>query len=164
MPGRAAARDLLASTLSSMKAPPVNLGVICEWLNIEVYVMPCGAFGAMFARHGERKFLLANDTLPQGRFRFSIAHELGHFLLNHKPLTHIDEERSPRLERQADAFAAELLLPESFLRADCGTHTSAELAKRYRVSLQSLLIRLKELGLQTLPPRQKRQKETGYFS
>jgi Zn-dependent peptidase ImmA (M78 family) len=147
MPGRSAAKALLASTLPLMKAPPVNLGIICKWLDVEVYTMPCEAFGAAFVRRGDRKLLLANDRLTQGRFRFSIAHELGHYLLNHELITRVDEERSPNLERQADVFAAELLLPERFLSVDRKIFTSVELVKRYKVSRQALSIRLEELRL-----------------
>ena len=146
-PGKNAARNLLAFTLPLMKAPPVNLGIICKWLNVEVYIMPCDAFGAMFALYEDKKFLLANERLPLGRFRFSIAHELGHLLLNHKPLTHINEKRSPRLEREADVFASELLLPEHLLRSDCKARAREELARLYRVSRQTLAIRMEELGL-----------------
>ena len=142
-----AAADLLDSTLSLMKAPPVNLGAICDWLGIEVYAMPCDSFGAMFSLRDGKKFLMANEKLPQGRFRFSIAHELGHVLLNHEPLKHVYEQREPAAERQADSFAAELLLPERFLRGDCANYTVQELAMRYKVSRQSLELRLNNLGL-----------------
>jgi len=142
-----AAKNLLDSTLSLMKAPPVNLGIICDWLGIEVYTKPCDAFGAMFSLREGKKFLMANAKLPQGRFRFSIAHELGHVLLDHKPLKHIFERREPAVERQADSFAAELLLPERFLRGDCANYTVPELAGRYKVSRQSLELQLNNLGL-----------------
>ena len=146
----AAARDLLAATLPLMKkAPPVNLGIICDHLGIEVYTMPCDAFGAIFSysRQGGKKCLLANEKLQQGRFRFSIAHELGHILLGHEPLKHIYEQRKPADERQADSFAAELLLPEQFLRGDCADYTMPELATRYKVSRSSLELQLGSLGL-----------------
>ena len=146
-----AAGDLLASIAPLIKAPPVNLGIICDRLGIEVYTMPCDAFGAMFLLRGDKKFLLANEKLPQGRFRFSIAHELGHILLNHEPLKHIYERRKPSVERQADSFAAELLLPERFLRGDCANYTALELAKRYKVSRQSLELRLNDLALSPKP-------------
>jgi Zn-dependent peptidase ImmA (M78 family) len=146
---KAAAQKLLASTSALMKAPPVNLGVICDWLSIEVYVMPCHAFGAALSCDG--RHILANSKLPAGRFRFSVAHELGHFLLGHKPGRFIGV-KSPGDERQADLFAAELLLPEELLRADCAQQTLTSpvltaLVRRYRVSRQALDIRLKKLGL-----------------
>lgn len=130
-----------------MTAPPVNLRVICDHLNIEVYTMPCTAFCALLTRRGEGAWtMMVNSRLPQGRFRFSIAHELGHCLLHHDPVVHIDGKRSPLQERQADIFAAELLLPEEYLRADLVACSFSELARRYRVSRQALEIRLKNLG------------------
>ena len=58
--------------------------------------------------------ILYNDTIPsQSRIAFTIAHELGHLFLAH-------EEGSPRTEREADAFAASLLMPEAVIRfLDC---------------------------------------------
>ena len=117
--GDDAVRSLLDATLPLMQAPPVNLGVICRWLGIEVYAQPCRAFGALFLLRGGRGVLLVNSSLPQGRARFSIAHELGHLLLRHNPLGRIGEPRDPDQERQADRFASELLMPESLMyRAD----------------------------------------------
>jgi Zn-dependent peptidase ImmA (M78 family) len=148
MPENAAAKKLLDAALPLMRTPPpVNLGIICGCLDIEVYSMPCKSFGAVFSESGGRRRLLVNSRLPRGRFRFSIAHELGHFLLKHEPLTHIGEKRSPALEREADIFASELLLPEDLLRADCAHRTVPDIARRYIVSRQALEIRMKTLGL-----------------
>jgi len=144
---KSAAAGLLDSTLPFMNAPPVNLGKICDWLGVEVYTMPCESFGAMFSLRDGKKFLMVNERLQQGRFRFSIAHELGHILLNHEPIRHIYEERERAIEAQADAFAAELLLPERFLRGDCAKYTVAELIRRYKVSRQSLELQLSSLRL-----------------
>jgi hypothetical protein len=144
---KTAARKLLARTLPLMRTPPVNLGVICECLNIEVYTMPCESFGAAFSCIGGKGCLLVNSRLPQSRLRFSIAHELGHFLLKHEPLTQIGGERSPAVEREADAFASELLLPEELLRADCARYTVPDIVRRYKVSRQALEIRMKTLGI-----------------
>jgi Zn-dependent peptidase ImmA (M78 family) len=146
---KAAARELLVSTSALTNAPPVNLGMICDWLSVEVYTMPCDAFGAALSPAGGH--ILANSRLPPGRFRFSVAHELGHFLLGHEPARFVGA-RSRRDERQADLFAAELLLPEEVLRADCAGRALtppvlAALARRYRVSVQALGIRLKGLKL-----------------
>jgi len=78
--------------------------------------------------------------------------ELGHLALNHKPLSHILEVRTPQIEREADEFAAEILLPERLLSADRERRHGAvslsleELAGRYRVSHQALAIRLGEFA------------------
>ena len=96
--------------------------------------------------------MMVNERQPQGRLRFSVAHELGHAALNHKPLSHILEARTPQIEREADEFAAEILLPERLLSVDRECRHGAvalpmsELARRYRVSHQALAIRLGEFA------------------
>ena len=144
--GDDAVRSLLDATLPLMQAPPVNLGVICRWLGIEVYAQPCRAFGALFLLREGRGVLLVNSSLPQGRARFSIAHELGHLLLRHNPLGRIGEPRDPDQERQADRFASELLMPESLLREDCDKLSFEALCRRYRVSRQAMRIRLENVA------------------
>ena len=144
--GDDAVQSLLDATLPLMQAPPVNLGVICRWLGIEVYAQPCRAFGALFLLREGRGVLLVNSSLPQGRARFSIAHELGHLLLRHNPLGRIGEPRDPDQERQADRFASELLMPESLLREDCDKLSFEALCRRYRVSRQAMRIRLESVA------------------
>ena len=139
-------QSLLDATLPLMQAPPVNLGVICRWLGLEVYAQPCRAFGALFLLREGRGVLLVNSSLPQGRARFSIAHELGHLLLRHNPLGRIGEPRDPDQERQADRFASELLMPESLLREDCEKLPFEVLCRRYRVSRQAMRIRLESVA------------------
>ena len=143
--GDDAVQSLLDATLPLMQAPPVNLGVICRWLGIEVYAQPCRAFGALFLLREGRGVLLVNSSLSQGRARFSIAHELGHLLLRHNPLGRIGEPRDPDQERQADRFASELLMPESLLREDCEKLPFEVLCRRYRVSHQAMRIRLESV-------------------
>ena len=143
--GDDAVQSLLDATLPLMQAPPVNLGVICRWLGIEVYAQPCSAFGALFLIREGRGVLLVNSSLSQGRARFSIAHELGHLLLRHNPLGRIGEPRDPDQERQADRFASELLMPESLLREDCEKLPFEVLCRRYRVSHQAMRIRLESV-------------------
>ena len=145
---KTAAGALLSATRHLMGAvPPVNLGVVCAHLGIEVYTMPCSSFGAVFSR-SSALFILANSNLKQGRFRFSVAHELGHFTLNHPSSFILADgrrvQRDARLERQADIFASELLLPEALLRSDLERweFSATDLAKRYRGSRQALEIKL----------------------
>ncbi|WP_246430558.1 ImmA/IrrE family metallo-endopeptidase [Streptomyces rectiverticillatus] len=58
---------------------------------------------------------LLNSTVPGDRFRFSLAHELGHVVMHTGP-------GDPRLqEQQADQFAAEFLMPHGSVLADLRT-------------------------------------------
>ena len=72
--------------------------------------------GAAFVR--DREILVSDRVLNHnGRFRFTCAHELGHVLLHqkHAAVFHETHElpylEAIRLERQADQFAAAILMP-----------------------------------------------------
>jgi Zn-dependent peptidase ImmA (M78 family)/DNA-binding XRE family transcriptional regulator len=79
------------------------------------------------------------------RHRFSAAHELGHLVL------HSASTGDIRQEREADAFAAELLTPRTSIlpllpkRMDLAQ--LADLSRAWGVSLKSLIYRCRELGL-----------------
>lgn len=106
------------------------------------------------------------------RQRFTIAHELGHYLLHEGEVVHFDGARpglmvnlrsessaagDSDLEREANLFAAELLMPARFLEADERINSIdlldddpavlKELASEYCVSSQALTYRLANLGL-----------------
>ncbi len=104
-------------------------------------------------------------TVPKGletRKRFSIAHELGHFEMHREEQavwncsssqmsdwSHVPLVRN--LEREANEFAAEFLMPELFLKTELrGTPPSLDflksLAQRYWVSLSALSIRYTQLA------------------
>ena len=100
------------------------------------------------------------------RRRFTVAHELGHLLLHEYGQIHVDRGFRVRLrssvssegidqdEMEANRFAAEILMPLDFLRADIAKRVFdladdrelQALAKRYGVSTQALAIRLNGLG------------------
>lgn len=80
------------------------------------------------------------------RHRFTAAHELGHLLMHH--------EMAPgeiKTEREADAFAAELLAPADDITAELGSRPRinelTEIGRRWGVSVKSLVKRSSELGL-----------------
>jgi Zn-dependent peptidase ImmA (M78 family) len=96
-----------------------------------------------------------NDTLPPmvfldpklsgDRWRWTLAHELGHVVLHHHLPIPPDEKD---MEKEAHRFASELLLPHRDVWAHLGHLTMARLAqlKRvWRVSMRSLVIRATEL-------------------
>jgi Zn-dependent peptidase ImmA (M78 family) len=82
-----------------------------------------------------------NATHTWCRRRFTIAHEIGHMLLEHGCNENGDD--STVNETEANQFAAELLVPTTFIKKDfeiiCNVQ---ELAKLYRVSEQTLTIKL----------------------
>ena len=80
------------------------------------------------------------------RLRFSVAHELGHLVL-HSAL----KGNIPGIEVEADAYAAELLLPEVAMRREIikpvTLTTLADLKPRWKVSIQALVRRAYTLNI-----------------
>lgn len=78
---------------------------------------------------------------------FTIAHEIGHIVLDHLSIP--DELKSPedrKLEDlEADEFAGRLLLPEELVLS-CNFVSIASVAKYYNVSNSALVKRLQYLG------------------
>ncbi len=82
-----------------------------------------------------------NQHSPKDRYRFSLAHELGHIIMHALP--------TPEVEEQADRFAAEFLLPERDVRSDLTDLTLAKLAQLklyWKTSMAALLKRAEDLG------------------
>lgn len=80
------------------------------------------------------------------RKRFTLAHELGHMVL--QPSPDIDGEKA------AHRFAGAFLMPADVLRAEVGAHRSSlsigelvVLKERFGVSIQALAYRCKDLGI-----------------
>ncbi len=55
-----------------------------------------------------RDIVIYNDRHAQSRIRFTLAHEIGHIILEHTALT-------PHCEQEVNAFAAHLLAPMSLI-------------------------------------------------
>lgn len=107
-------------------------------------------------REGEQPHFVCayNVTEPDYRQRFTIAHELGHVLLGHVSKgkkAKRDDNFNPRGdwdEVDANAFAAELLMPEAHVREKVRTETNiSELARFFGVSPTAIRNRLKNLGI-----------------
>lgn len=86
-----------------------------------------------------RHIILYNDDpeVPLGRKRFTIAHELGHFFLQH-------ERETDQAETEADLFASQLLMPLPVLNALHFTEAEA-IARVCQTSLQASEYILKKL-------------------
>ena len=91
-----------------------------------------------------------DNTTSRGRVRFTIAHELGHIFLGH-PLIDghhartIDTAR-PETERDADIFAARLLMPSCVIWG-LGLHTAEEIKDAFDVSYTAAQIRAERMAI-----------------
>jgi Zn-dependent peptidase ImmA (M78 family) len=107
------------------------------------------------------KFILVNSESSKGRQHFTIAHELYHLYLDENPHPHIcrKDGKKDKAEVMADAFASALLLPsdgvmkaiptEEIKSRNISLATVFSLEQYFRVSHQSVLFRLRRLGLMT---------------
>lgn len=116
------------------------------------------AFEGMLARDpGDHKVwgIAYNGKSRPERQRFTIAHELGHFILHRsqqqnfncdKQSVHTGIDTLRDIEREADDFASNLLMPGDLLRACISNQridfrVLGDIAKRFQVSLEALCIR-----------------------
>lgn len=115
---------------------------------------------ALLLINGEESIICVNKSHHIHRRRFSIAHEIAHFLLHKDDAPYFDKDceiyfrantaESPDIikEIEANQFAAELLMPLSMVRNDLSRTpppTASELAKKYQVSEQAMTFRLASL-------------------
>ena len=103
--------------------------------------------------NGPRPFVfLASEKDSSTRARFDVAHEIGHLVL-HRGVGQEDIEDPKtlyRVEMEANRFAGALLLPQqSFPNEVFTTRLDAfvELKKRWKVSIQAMVHRCKDLGI-----------------
>lgn len=122
---------------------------LLRWVERAGCFVVCGDFqsaidGVTLKCPGMPPCIFLNRSQSVDRLRYTLAHELGHIVMHQVP--------SNTMEDEANIFAAELLMPEDQIRADLsGRHitlaTLAALKPVWRVSMQALLVRAKELGL-----------------
>jgi Zn-dependent peptidase ImmA (M78 family) len=165
--------DLLTS--NNITTAPVDIGKIAKSLQLEIVKQDADdkISGMLVNDFGNKKALIGvNRKHHINRQRFTIAHEIGHFLLHHFQGVHFDGENTglqinfrddksasgeDLYEREANLFAAELLMPRTLLEADISKIknlslidkddlTLKSLADKYKVSVRAITYRLAYLG------------------
>lgn len=149
---------------------PVDVFEIARQKGITVTpVNTLGEVSGLFVINDKMSHISYNANEPETRQRFTVAHELAHSLLHskHIPLfvdkpekifyRNIDSSSGEyQMEREANAFAAALLMPNALLQGelkksaldmDMASNLTDHLAKRFNVSEQAMTFRLTNLGL-----------------
>jgi Zn-dependent peptidase ImmA (M78 family)/transcriptional regulator with XRE-family HTH domain len=103
--------------------------------------------------NGPRPFVfLASDKGSASRARFDAAHELGHLIL-HRGIGAEDLENPKvlkEIEREANRFAGAFLLPRKSFPNEVYTprlDAFVELKRRWKVAIQAMVYRCKDLGI-----------------
>jgi Zn-dependent peptidase ImmA (M78 family)/DNA-binding XRE family transcriptional regulator len=142
--------------------PPIKVDDLCRRCGVLLLrrSFPEALSGLIFA-YEEGAVIGVNSEHPETRQRFTIAHELGHYLLGHHERSgdyddrfHIDlNEGTPpgfdwRAERSANDFAADLLMPRRMIAAEFEkSQDPTTLASKFKVSQVAMGFRLVNLGL-----------------
>ncbi len=145
---------------------PIDPIFIAQRLGVHVYSMalkPEVDGMLKFDKVGEPPVIFIPNDASKNRRRFSVAHELGHFIAQLRmepsgstkvPKTDVfyrdPDSRTAKnpLEVFSNQFAAALLMPENYVRALVTEGKSdLSLARYFEVSLEAISHRLKNLGL-----------------
>lgn len=95
-----------------------------------------------------------NSQHPEVRQRYTLGHELGHYL-NHRDsvksfedTVYFRNKQKSSMEYMADQFAARLLMPENDVNelVKSGVKTVKEMSLKFGVSLEAMKYRLEQLG------------------
>ncbi|MEY1230982.1 helix-turn-helix domain-containing protein [Proteus terrae] len=100
-----------------------------------------GLSGVSYNIHGLPPLVFINKNQPMDRYRFTLAHELGHLVMHKSP--------SPTMEVEADGFASEFLLPTNDIKRDLKDITlekAAYLKPYWRASMGALFYKAKQTG------------------
>jgi Zn-dependent peptidase ImmA (M78 family) len=156
---------------SLTRLPPVDVEKIARNQNIEIHIEDLKGISGLIYQDGNKVVIGVNKNDALTRQRFTIAHELGHYFLHTQNSLHIDKGMTIKLrdhisseavdvdEIEANAFAAELLMPAKMLQEDFRHYPKTfeyeqesldgiidDLAKKYKVSRQAITVRLSSLG------------------
>lgn len=160
--------EFIDKYISNQSTFPINIKEIIKGENIiiEERKLSDGLSGLLIIK-GKSKLIGVDDTHGKERQRFTLAHELGHFVLHNEESSLFTDvqlfkrqsegytTREERMEQEANYFAASILMPESLVKKEvnsmnCDLHDDvniATLANKFEVSLSAMTFRLINLGI-----------------
>ncbi len=168
-PNHASAEALRILEECNITEPPVDVGAVARRLGATVtYEVFKEDLSGVLVKKPGHIVIGVNSFHAKSRQRFTVAHECGHLMLNHKGEVFVDQtvmRRDARSSQAADPheiaanqFAAELLMPTHFViaavqrwqtkRPEQSPSLLVEvLAQEFQVSPQAMEYRLTNLGM-----------------
>jgi Zn-dependent peptidase ImmA (M78 family) len=152
-------RALQAELVSAgVGAVPIDVNAAARYLGLHVAeeIMDDDLSGYLEHRNGTW-FVGVNALHHRNRRRFTVAHEIAHYVLHRRQSSSFHDNTfarransHDRMEQEADRFAAELLMPETAVRQAIanGTTSVSALADAFGVSALAMKFRLKNLGFE----------------
>lgn len=137
--------DFLA--LFSDLRPPVQIEKIINSLWISVDRVNSNKLDWICMLVEWKWHIVINKNMSITRQRFTLAHELKHYL-DWENACAIRGVNRTQIEKDANKFAAELLIPtQALIKSFIKEKNTSALANKFWVSVQVMEIRLKNLGL-----------------
>lgn len=130
---------------------PVDVEAVAQGMGIGIERTADDEDGCLVIEDGKATIKISERVAPV-RQRFTIAHELGHLALGHEFERTIHRDVSPqrpwKVEREANAWAAQFLMPEDRVRVVAKALSSLEeMASYFNVSTDAMIYRHKDLGI-----------------
>ncbi|MEO9474604.1 MAG: ImmA/IrrE family metallo-endopeptidase [Cyclobacteriaceae bacterium] len=147
---------------------PVSLEELTNKLSLKLKpsMLDDDTSGMLIVKNGKAIIAFNHDHVD-GRKRFTIAHEIGHFLLHYNndgsedlfldkyksTSVYLRSNESNREETEANVFAANLLMPEFLLKEESakydeiGEKEIEDLANKFKVSSIAMTYRLQNLDI-----------------
>lgn len=113
-----------------------NLVQLAEANGVRVVGLPLGEDAVdAFSFWGEdgRPYVFVSCAKTPERARFDLAHELGHLILHRSDMSG-DAKTDRQLEREADMFAAEFLVPRALVRGVAGPNPSLDAVLKFKTA------------------------------
>lgn len=148
------APDALLKSLAITTPEDINIEAIAFFAGLKVKHKRLKCCEAMITGMGDRGIIFVQDGTMPARGRFSVAHELGHWARDRGRTvacrsTDIGKfSKTNDVERAADQYAADILMPWSMFKAVCKEHPRLDLkalkavAGIFQCSYTATLIRM----------------------
>ena len=158
--------EKILSSIGINSVEKINIKKVCRALEVDVKHDDLDStISGLFVVKENKPFIRYNKLESNVRIRFTIAHELGHFVLHKDTPLFVDYTGEKimfrnndsstgelKKEREANSFAASILMPREFIENEIKEipkdtdNVIKYLAKRFKVSEQAMAYRLANLG------------------
>lgn len=150
---------------TEMISIPIEIIAIANFYGFQVYEIPMddNVSGMIISakenikNFDTNKIIVVNANHAQTRKRFTVAHELGHYILQGKPqecYAHRDLGVYSEEEKDANSFASALLMPEKDMLEEIKQHNNfnddvviTKTANKFNVSKSAAEVRIKKMKL-----------------
>jgi uncharacterized protein DUF955 len=148
----------LLNELGITEPQDIRMEAIARFCGASVRYKTLEGCEARITGYRDRAIISVNRNSLRARQRFSIGHELGHWMCDQGSISFSCAEKvfatewlNSNPERRANRYAADILLPDSMFRPlakgrDIDFVTVRDLASKFQTSLVATTIRLVEMG------------------